>query len=718
MKLKGISPLEQHADKAFLGLIGVILLAALASQFLMQPNQIKVGKAEGLPPEDAMVPVAEEARRLQGKLNSTTPELPQVEVGPIADQFAQRLAAPVAPRNQLVALGEGLNVGNVPTIEAAGDRVFAQVEPPAPSDVVAHAFRATIDPYERVSHPELAALLPPAQPFDKAAVSIQAAFDGSELKTLLQRDPDAEGPLEPLLQSWWRDIDILGVEVERQELASQDSLAPEWTNSTILPPLPGRLDMRKAFETAVRGAGDVPIAIQTLRQNAERVRRPAFYRTISGPEWKPPVEAVEEAEQPLGVVPVDKLGQRRQELARIDAQLEKLRAGPDAGGGGGEGRGGEGRGIGGGRSRGGGGGSPPSRGQPAGDEPTLSARDRQIRNLEARREKVAAEIAQLEQAAQPNQPVSSNPTAASTEKPLLENTSVTLWTHDLTAEAGKTYRYRLRAVLVNPLFGRQASLKPEQQEMAAERSIAGAWSEWTGPVAIDPDEYFFMTSASERDGLDSTRATFELFKFYYGYYRRGSVTLYPGDILAAEMTLPANQTLKIYDLEKLSSTAAATPSAETPTQVATTPPSGRGRPRFGYTEGRDGGEAPPSEPTAPAAPEAPPADGSWTPAPKSVRLALNAILLDVAPAPEGAEQGSFESYLKLADGGIGIRQQALDSRSPALQRLRRSAELGVEAAKPRDAAANPADTAPERAPEPPPPPRSAPPRGGGGGGGG
>ncbi|MBY0260822.1 MAG: hypothetical protein K2Q20_00660, partial [Phycisphaerales bacterium] len=44
MRLKGINPLEQHAEKAFLGLFLVAGLGVLAWQFVGKENTVKVGK--------------------------------------------------------------------------------------------------------------------------------------------------------------------------------------------------------------------------------------------------------------------------------------------------------------------------------------------------------------------------------------------------------------------------------------------------------------------------------------------------------------------------------------------------------------------------------------------------------------------------------------------------------------------------------------------------
>ncbi|MFN9970643.1 MAG: hypothetical protein ACK58T_12155, partial [Phycisphaerae bacterium] len=67
MKLKGINPIEQHLEKAVVGVTGLVFLGVIAQQFLTQPNQVTVGNAT-LPPERAFEPVKQAADTLKGRL--------------------------------------------------------------------------------------------------------------------------------------------------------------------------------------------------------------------------------------------------------------------------------------------------------------------------------------------------------------------------------------------------------------------------------------------------------------------------------------------------------------------------------------------------------------------------------------------------------------------------------------------------------------------------
>src|SRR5262249_9450570 len=68
---------------------------------------------------------------------------------------------------------------------------------------------------------------------------------------------------------------------------------------------------------------------------------------------------------------------------------------------------------------------------------------------------------------------------------------ITVWSHDLTAQPGKTYRYQVRYWIGNPFFGNADKLAEDQRslaEAAALRSIAGEWSD---TVTLAPDSVFF-----------------------------------------------------------------------------------------------------------------------------------------------------------------------------------------------------------------------------------
>src|SRR4029078_257798 len=106
-----------------------------------------------------------------------------------------------------------------------------------------------------------------------------------------------------------------------------------------------------------------------------------------------------------------------------------------------------------------------------------------------------------------------SPGQAPAAKPLLENPDVQVWVHDLNVEPGKVYRYRVKLAVSNPFFGRGSALLPDQQDLAKNALLYGQPSEWSEPVRVLDDQYYFITSAAEADATGAARATAEVFKF-------------------------------------------------------------------------------------------------------------------------------------------------------------------------------------------------------------
>ena len=97
---------------------------------------------------------------------------------------------------------------------------------------------------------------------------------------------------------------------------------------------------------------------------------------------------------------------------------------------------------------------------------------------------------------------------------------VTIWAHDLSAEPGATYRYKIVAAAINPLF-RYGRVSEEQREANRDR-VALAPSEeelaavpWTPPVTLNPRaDFFFLGGNPEQD-----RARVEVWKVFDGRWQ-------------------------------------------------------------------------------------------------------------------------------------------------------------------------------------------------------
>ena len=565
MKLKGIGVFEQHVEKIFAAIIFIALLGLLAWQFLSGPTLIKVGKRE-VPLNQVWEAVANDARNVQAALNSTRePDVGDAQAsleGLV--KFNETFRGPVAPAKSLdVAFGLPTTIGNLGSSVSGTIARLPEIVVPAPAAPQGNAHLTLISPAEAESSSEIAAILPPAMPFDKAGVSVEALFNGAELAQLLAADPDGDGPIQAMPRHWYDIVQILDVILEREELGADG----QWVSPTTVPPLPGKYTLRPTLAEPIAGAQDLKDLARLATESAEWIRRTPYYLSAMGEKWLPPTEQIalderlavqagnaDDAQRLRRTVAnlIGSVDRARQELANLGAGGG--RTPPPAPGGGGGGSGGGGKGIGGGGGSGGG-------GDGGRERQTTDPNDRRRRELERRIEREEREIARVlgtlrgmnedvsmygVYAQQGDQPGASETTgaAAASEAPLLSNPAVRIWAHDVNVERGKTYRYRLRVAINNPMFGQSNVMVPEQQELAGLPTLVSEPSDWSDPIHVHDQTYYFITSANAADRLNRTpSARAEMFIFKWGRWRKGDVSLEPGDRLQAEIKYPDVSTL-------------------------------------------------------------------------------------------------------------------------------------------------------------------------------
>lgn len=696
MKMKGIGTFEQNADKIVLGVVALVGVGALTLQLLAGGSTIKVGTQE-VPPGSAFQPIAEEAQRLLTRVQSDSPTYPEAPKFSLAGKLAlgKDLVRTPAPK---VAFGPAPKIGKGDTGAVIAAAEYAQVEVPAPSTPDAVAYSATISPFERIRYPELAALLPEKQPFDKAAVSIQFTFSGADLKAALSRDPDDQGPIEPIPLSWWQGelgadlVTLLGVEVERELVSGPEGVTPSGETTAILPTLPGRFDSMKVWSDNVKSIGDVPVTVDALRGAFDQIARPAFYSTIAGPKWEEPSKVAARGDDTDKVTLVRNWRRRFGEADRKVADLTDLLARtpkPDAtrreptrdpqppsrtGGGG----------------KGGPGPSATPTTRPAESVPRTGdyrAIERSLKRAQQEKDAIAQKLIALGETVEGyDQPAASGgeADAGNDSLPFLESPSVKMWAHDLTGLPGATYRYRARAIINNPLFDRNLQ-EGSQKELGKDSVLRGDWSEWSAPVTVDPAHAFFITSADDRVNEIAPRphALAKIYQFYYGYYREAEVSLEPGDVVMNDAKLPE---LRVADMSKLEEMIkkglpeAAPGGPAMPPPPSGPPPAPRGR-TPGVQSPAPQAPAPGGEPSGPSrqtGTEGEKPKIQWpewlsVELPKSLPLGVDATLLDVSSVPAG-DRPKAQAVLRLGNGEIFIKPP--DAKNPLLKRLEASAKAG------------------------------------------
>jgi len=600
MKLKGISTIEQHVEKIVLGVFGLFALAMLVLQFDIfgDPNAIDIGQGRRVSPENATETVRDMARSVGSKLNAqTTPDLP--ELPPLQSLYAKISGerAPAAALALAAPYGATTESASTEPVRIDGDQLVFEIDPPAPTNVVVAVYEGTVDPFEPLYFPSLAAHLPKAQPFDKRFVSIQGTFDAAALLAQLR---DGAGERSPLPTAWWQGVvELLDVEIERRRLGSDG----QWEAPETVAPLPGRPSLRAMVRDESLAPRELRTLIDSERRDREQIRRPRFYNMISGELWSWPSQ-VRETKR---VEPApDELRLLRGQLDSIDRQIKTVRDSLDKLPGG---AGGPPPGIGnpdrppapggpGGRpppprgdSRGGRNGDPSAHAEPGrtpwpdipvtwyaqiGDKPSGlgggGADPSEGRSSDARRQQLNARLTQLQNQRativkrlndigydeQGNRLQAAASPTGRFEEPLNSLTdaagaAITVWAHDITAEPGETYSYRLRVWVTNPMFGHVAQLADEQKSLASKPAVASLPSEWSAPVPVERNTRFFITAARETGGLGGataarveTIATAEVYQFFYGWWRKGTVQLNPGDQVRASIELPE---LPIFDVK-------------------------------------------------------------------------------------------------------------------------------------------------------------------------
>ncbi|CAN5700913.1 hypothetical protein BH11PLA1_BH11PLA1_08460 [soil metagenome] len=730
MAVQRINPIEMHFEKVLVALAAAGLLGVIAWQLTDRPT-VKVGTKNDVALSEAYPELERLAGRVKADMQSKDPQLPPVPEVDVAGEFAKRRAAPLLP--EAMAPGQALAwaPGGLTGVQTGGPAIdngpikgtFVGVPSiPAPAKATAATFLATIEPNELTNAAGLAAVLPAAAPYDKASVIIEATFDGTALRKALEAVRPGEGEGEtrveykPVPRTWWSSTEIVSVDVQRQQLMPDG----KWGDPTVVGSMPGRFSVAELLSG---GAADVNELQRQANDHREEILHPVFYQRASaagqmvGDEWTLPSERADlegqNAETKRKQSQLSDLERRARNLETAIEKAKRQPANPGRGGAGGGGVGGGG--AGGPRGAGGGGGRT---GQPAAPKDDGSARlERDLAEMRTRIEALRTELATSGVHRATHKALPPDVLPESLRDPTLQ-----VWNNDLTAERGRTYRYRVSLRISNPLYGQGRELSPKDDKFGKQLTLASAPGEWSDPVTVDPEVYYFITSAGGKTALNATpNASAELYKFSYGYWRRARVSLDPGDAIAGKATT--------IDASKVSAAPMMNPAAGNPAPGRTPQPAGPGaRGPIGIPPGAGGGLAPQPgggrQPggAAPAPVKADPGESLPT---TDLLVVQDAFLLDVASSPESgtgigaASNRSMQVFVRDLDGQIVVRLPEREKAQSVYKRLDASADEGEAFIKNPGGAAQPADPAPR----PPaggitPPPQPSPQRGGGPGGGG
>lgn len=524
MKLKGVNPIEQHIEKIVLGLVLFILLGVIALQFVTTPNNIEDG-GRSIEPAQVYTSLEQQANQLQSQITDLNPQLPEVQPVDLVDRYDSAFASAGATRHTLSSpLGQGVNVASAlgadtGTIDIASSGPVAALAVPKTSAPIAAAQWATLDPYALLTAPEYAQYVPAQQPYDFSSISVQASFSGTALQSVL----NGENGGAAIPRRFWAatGIAILGFDAERQRLMPDGSWG---TAEPIVTPPHTPTPIRAV--SASSGLQELVTVVGNAARETGEVVRPRFPPTIAGPEWIPPSDRAalstgSEADQIRRIQ--RQLDRAREELERLTNQpgTPTTNPGRDPRPGGGKT-------------------SDPATNRPGTTPPGTTNRNND--RIERVRERIKELEDELKELGVEQDSTTRVRTSARDFRSILEEESIDLWAHDMGVEPGATYRYRTRVIVNNPLFRKQADLDPDdqaQQELARNPFAQGEWSDWSEPVVAGAREYYFVTSASDgpSGSTEPAKTTIELYRVFYGHYRKSTLNVSPGDGLASDVRI-------------------------------------------------------------------------------------------------------------------------------------------------------------------------------------
>jgi hypothetical protein len=525
MKLKGVNPIEQHIEKIVLALMLVLLLGVLAMQFVQRPNDIDVGNRT-VSPDQVFTVLESQANLLNSQITDLSPTLPELKPVDLVERYNSAFENASGGTMQLsAALGKGVDItgatGTTVFVPTVSEGPVAALTVPITSTPVAASMWSTLDPYAVVQVPEFEAYIPAAQPFDFPSVSIEASFNGKDLEAALMGQDGGNA----IPRRFWsaNGLAILGFEAQRQRLNADGSWgAPEPIETPPHTPTPTQAITEDA------GLSELTELVSKAGRVIDEIARPMFPPTIAGAIWEPPSEQISTGNEDSESTEVTRLKRR---LSRAQRELDRLTNAP--------------------APRQNTGGGKTGRDSRTSNPPPSNPRNQnRIDKLRTDIKDLEDQLTDLGVTNATTQDTNRARTSGSDFGSILEEESIDLWAHDLGVEPGATYRYRTRVVVNNPLFRKSSELDPDdaaQQALAMEPFARGQWSQWSDQIVVGAKEYFFVTKA-EMSGQGSAagpKATIEVYKMYYGHYRRSTLSASPGDGLSTSVRMSGD--LLVFD---------------------------------------------------------------------------------------------------------------------------------------------------------------------------
>ncbi|MDG2095637.1 MAG: hypothetical protein P8J89_10260 [Phycisphaerales bacterium] len=538
MKTKGITIWEKYAEFLVLGVVFIVLVIYIIGQ-ITSPN-IKELAGEKIAPGAWHEKLKETGDAIKQKQNKPDVD-DRVEAAIAAGEktssvslqgFRSKVSSRIGPE-QVAALPEYQLVPRIAggDSEIAANSKFVDAQLPSASKPIVYQTFDLLSDGVVDEHETLQQIVMEA-PHDISWLTVASEFDIAEA---ISRYTTAGSNGELPLPSRWHNgrIDLLDVRIERQELVDGN-----WTDSKIVDVMPGQFTLRQRLENESElGAEDRDEILGMLVDDSvsSQISQPGFYSTTQN-RWLDPPEfledqAVNQIQQDDSLDASARLRQvKLRKLARLERDRDKLveKYGEEAeGAGAGSGLGSSSGGGNSGGSRGGAGG-----GKDAGSDAAARARAK-IKRLKEEIEELRKELGLDDE---PEEDSGKADVQEGQEGDAADSTGW-VWGYDITAQPGRTYRYRVALAVYNPLFARKLSLVKEQESLAESMIKLIDSSEWSEPVTVVPSLQVLAVRAMP-SGYDANsgrlgygEATAEVWRFYEGQWWPRRFSIQPGDVI-------------------------------------------------------------------------------------------------------------------------------------------------------------------------------------------
>lgn len=536
---KVLNILEQHVQWIVLGVAALYMLY-MAWAYVINPPVTVTVAGETVTPGEVDRKVLEKAEQLENRMKGgakvTLPQAPDplvqlrtaLEGSPKIDGIPA--FAWTGPTGKLEAPGTRVNQDGTTRVVANEERVESLPTPPIAVDIQPRRGRSTLlipDPAGKIdqANPQLG----PVTSMDKDWVTVRFTVPRKELGEAFEASKVPQIFMKTL---------FVRAELVREELQPDGS----WANATVIPPT--KMSKMPPFPAAndLKAEGDYN---EYARANQLDIMQPVFYSVGKGDRWGVPGMEDKERNDPAVSTSFDpnqyvdaksdlsKLTKEQKDQVldlRRKLKAEEERAKREAGRQprqprGGPSDGGEGGGPRGGRGPGGAGGPPPS------DRPTPMRQEGNSPIFIPGQQPFPAGSGG-EGVFQPQQPAVN----ISAEFPIpngeFDPRDTTLkdftgWVHDDTVQPGKTYRYRVRYKIKNPIY--QTVNVAKEAAMSKQFALTSGESEWTSAVTVPALTNFFLAAGFDAETSKSVK--FEVYKFQDGTLHSQTFTVYPGDMV-------------------------------------------------------------------------------------------------------------------------------------------------------------------------------------------